>query len=150
MEYWDSSLYPGGGAARPDLLVLTTLASTDPAWIAWELRTNDLVDLQLDRARRGTTVPRIDRSLLFSLWLPIPPPEKQIESGNTLRGIIRENQSLSRAQEMIEAARRSQRDFVVTGATLQDRLAQFEDYLLGEEWIWPGSLFSLDRIEGEV
>ena len=148
VEYWDSSLYPGGGAASPDLLALTTVAAVDPAWIAWELRTNELVELQLDRARLGATIPRIDRSLVLRLCLPLPGLNEQVDYSNTLRGIIRENQSLSRAQKNIEAARRSQREFVVTGASLQDRLRQFEDYLNSEKWITPGSVFRLDQVEG--
>lgn len=150
VEYWDSALYPGGGAASPDVLVLTTAGTTDPAWIAWQLRTNELVDLQLDRARLGTIIPRIDQSLVLRLCLPVPGLSQQLDDANTLRRIIREEQSLSRAQKNIEAARRIQREFVVTGASLQDRLQQFEDYLTSEEWITPGSLFRLDRVEGTL
>ena len=150
VEYWDGSVYQGGGAANSDLLVLTTSSSADPAWIVWELRTNETVALQIDRARHGTIIPRVDRSLLFSLRLPFPEREQQLEYGNTVRGLIRENQSLSRAQKLIEAARRNQRDFVVTGATLQDRLRQFENYLLEENWISPGSLFSVDTGDAKL
>lgn len=148
VEYWDSSVYQGGGSAGPDLLVVTASSSADPAWIAWELRTNEIVALQIDRARHGTIIPRVDRSLLFSLWLPLPRREQQIEYGNTVRGVIRENQSLARAQKLIKAARRNQRDFVVTGATLQDRLRQFENYLIEEKWFSAGSLFSVDTGDG--
>jgi hypothetical protein len=148
VEYWDSALYPGGGAANADLLALTTVAAVDPAWIAWELRTNELVELQMDRARLGATIPRIDRSLVLRLCLPLPELKEQENYANTLRGIIRENQSLSRAQKNIEAAKRSQREFVVTGISVQDRLRQFEDYLNSEKWITPGSVFRLDQVEG--
>ena len=148
VEYWDSSLYPGGGAARQELLVLTSSSSADPGWIAWELRTNEILALQLNRARMG--VPYIDRSQIFRLWIPMLALNEQAQYGNTIRGMIRENHSLTRAQAIIETSRRSQRDFLVTGATLQDRLRQFEDYLLGEQWIAPGSVFSIDRIEGTL
>ncbi len=40
VEYWDNSVYQGGGCARADLLVLTSNSPADAAWIAWELRTN--------------------------------------------------------------------------------------------------------------
>ncbi len=88
--------------------------------------------------------------MLFSLRLPLPSRDQQTEYGNIIRGIIRENQSLARAQRLIEDARRKQRDFVVTGATLQDRLRQFEDYLLEEKWISPGSLFVADISEANL
>ena len=148
VEYWDTSLHPGGGAARQELLVLTSATSVDPGWIAWELRTSEIFALQLDRARMG--MPYFDRSQIFGLWVPLLALNEQAEHGNTIRGTIRENQSLTRAQAIIEASRRSQRDFLVTGATLQVRLRQFEDYLLGEQWIAPGSVFSIDRIEGTL
>src|SRR5207245_2759727 len=91
---------------------------------------------------------RIDRSVLLSLRIKLPTPNEQTEHGGTIRGLIRERQSLARAQAIIDAAQRSQREFVVTGATVQDRLRQFEDYLLGEQWISSGSAFSVDKIEG--
>jgi signal transduction histidine kinase len=149
VEYWDSSLYPGGGAASPDLLILTTAKSIDPAWLVWEFRTNELIDLQLTRARDGAIIPRVNRNQLFGLWLPLPDSEEQARRANTVRGIIRENQSLIRAQAIIESAKRTQRVFIVTGVTIQDRLRQFEEYLLGEDWITPGSLFSIERVEGQ-
>lgn len=149
VEYWDSSLYPGGGAASPDLLILTTTKAIDPAWLAWEIRTNELVEMQLKRMREGSIISRVDRSQLFALWLPLPSSEEQARGANILRGIIRENQSLVRAKVIIESAKRTQRAFIVTGVTIQDRLRQFEEYLLGEDWIGPESLFSLELVEGK-
>lgn len=148
VEYWDSLLYRGGGVAKRDTLVLTTSGSEDPAWITWELRSNAIVALQLDRARAGGQY--VDRSQIFRLRIPLLPLDEQAQYGNTVRGLVRENLSLTRAQAIIETSRRSQREFLVTGATLQDRLRQFEDYLLGEQWISSHSVFSVDRIEGTL
>lgn len=129
VAHWDETLFPGGGLTQLGMIVLHPRGSESIAWLAFEL-TSDLVQLQLRRATIGSTLPRVEVSALLDVRVRIPSAEEKRRLSEIVREKQRNNAAFERAQALLRSARKEVKPFLLTGATFEGRLEQFEDYLL--------------------
>lgn len=133
-EYWDSAAYSGGGLAERGVIVLEGKPGTDLEELAYELRSSKFVNLQVRRLillRSGR--PTVEDLLGIHIDLDdirrrgIVPGESRVRAKAT--------QLLGRVLAARKSGRETPREFVVTGVTLEQRLEQFEAYVLNEPWV---------------
>ncbi|MCI0390302.1 MAG: HAMP domain-containing histidine kinase [Acidobacteria bacterium] len=127
--YWGSDIYPGGGCVSPEVIVLTPAGGVDAAWLVSEMQ-NEFFRLQSRRAMQGSVVPRLMTERLLDLWVNEPSVE--------------ERQRLASAVRINQTAQLEQQEFVLTGATFEDRRRQFEEYLLRQPWVDRHAVFFVE------
>lgn len=128
--YWGEDVFQGTGAAAPEVIALTPKSEYDAAWLTAEMQ-SPFFQLQVRRSTIGSVVPQLSKEQLISLWVRVPPAEEQRRLGER----VRQRLAIDHAKIAIEAAQSDQPQFVITGATFEERLRQFDDYLLEQAWV---------------
>jgi signal transduction histidine kinase len=130
VAYYGDDVFQGAAAVAQDLLVLSPKADYDPAWLVAEMQ-SQFFQLQVMRSTAGSSVPHVSSEQLLRLWVRVPPEEEQRRLGER----VRQRLAIEHAKSAIEAAQREQPPLVITGATFEERLRQFEEYLLSQPWV---------------
>ncbi len=128
LTHWDESLFPGGGVTQPGMIVLRPHGDESIGWLAYELA-SDLVQLQLRRSAVGFEMPRIDVSSLLDVRVRVPIAEERRRLSEVVRERHRNKAAFERAHALLVSAKRGVKPFVLTAATFEERLRQFESYL---------------------
>jgi signal transduction histidine kinase len=146
VETWEPELYTGPGAAAPSIIVLEGRQDIELAWVAHELRANPLVRAQWRRAclTSGQFSGQPSGStLLEAVKVEVAPLALRQSITNRLRIAELANRSLRDAMASAEK-QASSLELLITGATVAERLEQFEEYLLSEPWLEPAHIFILE------
>jgi signal transduction histidine kinase len=134
LELWEPELYDGTCVADLALVQLLEKPENDLAWIASELRSNPLLRAQIQRAELSNPEAGITTSTILDLRLERPDPThiriagSRFRANELARRLLVENVG-RKGGELTEP-----REFLLTGATIDERLAQFEQYVLAEPW----------------
>ncbi|OJH38244.1 ATP-binding protein [Cystobacter ferrugineus] len=129
LTHWDETLFPGGGLTQLGMIVLRPRGSESIDWLAYELASN-LVQLQLRRSVIGSTLPRIEVSSLLDIQVRVPTAEEKRRLSEVVRERHRNKAAFERAHALLVSAKKGVKPFVLTAATFEERLEQFESYLL--------------------
>lgn len=139
--YWASSIAGGRGATLPTCYALVSRSGADIAWLDDALASG-IAQAQLERASAGGMVPLLRHADLADVRVPRPSPQDRVRSTQRAR------------QELVEARNRivhgvpaaAPRRHVLTGATHEERIDQFERLLFEDGFVAPGSAYYLEQI----
>lgn len=136
LVYWDQTIYSGRGAAPSELIVLAALNKEPIAWLFKEL-SGEFFRLQLRRAASTFAgMFRIDAHALLQLKVRMPSSIEQREHADQkVKDELRLFYACEYASEHASSARSQVKPFLLTGATFEERLTQFEDYLLEQPFV---------------
>ena len=143
LTHWDESLFPGGGLTQLGMIVLRPRGTESIGWVAHELA-SDLVQLQLRRSTVGSAFPRIELGSLLDIKVPIPTPEEKRRLSEVVRERHRSKAAFERARALLVLGKKGVKPFVLTAATFEERLSQFESYLLEQRIVDPQSVFFVE------
>lgn len=145
LAYWDQTIYSGRGAAPSELIVLAALNREPLAWLVKELR-SEFFRLQLQRVASTTAgVFRIDSHALLQLKVRMPSSAEEREhAGQMVKDGLRLFYACEYASEHASSARSQVKSFLLTGATFEERLTQFEDYLLEQPFVESDKAFFVE------
>jgi signal transduction histidine kinase len=129
LTHWDETLFPGGGLAQLGMIVLRPRGAEPIGWLAYELA-SDLVQLQLRRVAIGSVLPRVEVASLLDIRVRVPSPEEKRRLSEVVREKHRNKAAFERAHSLLVSAKKGVKPFLLTAATFEGRLEQFEDYLL--------------------
>lgn len=129
LTHWDETIFPGGGLTQLGMIVLQPRGAESIGWLAFEL-TSEQVQLQLRRAAIGSNLSRVEIGSLLDIKVRIPGGEEKRRLSEVVREQHRNNAAFERAQALFRSARKEVKPFLLTAATFEGRLEQFEDYLL--------------------
>jgi signal transduction histidine kinase len=138
--YWDESLFRGTGATTPEIVVLTSPHGGDIAWLEEELRTRQAVQ-QMRRQAVGATLPRISTESLLSLQVSSPTVEQQQAMGRRVRTEAERRRQFPMAPSVVAT---------LTGATFEERLAQFERMILEQGVVDRDSAYFIEAATQDV
>lgn len=132
--FWSSSLAGGRGATSPTTYALVPRSKEDAAWLDEVLR-EDAVSTQLERASAGGLVPLLRRGDVLDVMVPNLPLEQRLVASQRVR---------ARSTRAAHPAAPKQR--VLTGASHEERLEQFERLLFEERFVLPGGGFYVQTV----
>jgi signal transduction histidine kinase len=127
--YWDETLFPGGGLTSLGTIVLRPRDAESIAWLAYEI-SSDLAQLQIRRSVVGYVLPRLEARALLEIKVRVPTAEEKGRLSEVVRERLRNKAAIEKAQTLLQSAKREFRPFVLTAATFEERLEQFESYFL--------------------
>ncbi|QDU37648.1 sensory histidine kinase CreC [Maioricimonas rarisocia] len=122
--YWDQKVFRGPGTTTSHFFVLEPTHGESIAWLQRELG-SEKAQLQLQRFVVGTVPPNLLRESLTQLQVRNLSTEQREDFSRLVLEDCRRNASDQRTGIL-------RRPFVLTGATFEGRLAQFEEYLESE------------------
>ena len=127
--YWDEKISSGKGVTSVRNLVLVPASDKPIAWLAAELTSWECLS-QVRRATTGSLTGQIEPEVLLDIR--VRRPLDDYLSSPTQNVALAKLGVVSSAQKygMVEAERSRLRPFVLTGATFEDRMRQFESHLL--------------------
>lgn len=145
VAYWDQTIYPGGGAATSAMIALVALKKEPIAWMVRELR-SEFFRLQLRRAASSLEGAfRIDTHALLQLKVRVPSSTDEREyAGQMVKDGLRLFYACEYASEHAASARSQVKPFLLTGSTFEERITQFEDYLLEQAFVEPDKAFFVE------
>lgn len=141
--HWDETLFPGGGLTQLGMIVLLPRGAESIGWLAYELA-SDLVQLQLRRSAIGSAFPRIEVSSLLEIKIRVPTAEERRRLSEFVRERQRNKAAFERAHPLLVSAKKGVKPFVLTAATFEGRLEQFENYLLEQQIVGGESAFFVE------
>lgn len=133
---WSSRLVGGNGATSSTCYALVSRDGQDVAWLE-EALADDVVVTQLERASSGGLVPLLRRSDLLDVRIPNLDFEERLAAGQRARG------RLARMHRPPVP-----KHHVLTGASHEERLEQFERILFDEAYTLPGTSFFIQAVKG--
>ncbi|MBF0224723.1 MAG: HAMP domain-containing histidine kinase [Desulfobacterales bacterium] len=142
--YWDETMFPGKGITSDDLIVLKSQGTESIAWIVSQLR-NKMSLLQLQRTiLKGILVPLISIDSLLDIKIQKLSKKERERLNLIVRENLRSQLAMERAKSLVIDAQKEVKPFLLTGATFEERLTQFEDYLLEQRLINPEDGFFVE------
>jgi signal transduction histidine kinase len=143
VDLWDRQLYGGAGASTAGLSQLLERPGVDLAWVASQLQSDLRVRAQLRRAEISSGDVTPSPSAILDLRLQVPVPGVMKASGMRFRATTLAQRLIREAQLHAPELDVWPRDFLLTGATLEERLDQFEEYLSDEPALRDRPIFVL-------
>src|SRR5262249_17880752 len=137
------SVFPGGGLTQLGMIILRPRGAEPIGWLAHELA-SDLAQLQLRRSAVGSALPRIEVSSLLDIRVRVPTAEEKRRLSGIVRGRLPSKAAFERAHALLVSAKRGVKPFVLTAATFEARLEQFESYLLEQRIVDPQGGFFVE------
>jgi signal transduction histidine kinase len=138
--YWAASVAGGSGATTSTCYALVSRTGVDIAWLEQALKT-ELVRAQLERASVGGPVPLLRHEDLADVRVPILPFEDQVRAAQRARHELVQDRN-----RILHGEQASPKQHVLTGATHEDRVEQFERLLFEEGFAVPGGAFHVEAI----
>ena len=139
--YWAASVAGGRGATLPTCYALVSRSGEDIAWLNDAL-TSSIAQAQLERGSAGGMVPLLRHADLADVRVPRPSPQDRVRSTQRARQDLVE--ARNRVVHGVPAA--APRQHVLTGATHEERLDQFERLLFEDGFVAPGSAYYVEQI----
>ncbi len=142
--YWSKELFPEIGIVDPEyFLVLQQKDESSIAWLFNELKNNTFL-LQYKRLGVGSIFPLISSKDFLDIKISkVSENEKERQNKQVIE-LIRNQQALERATYQLSTEKEKIPSFIITGATFEERKAQFERYLLELPVIDSGTVFYIE------
>ena len=142
--YWDESTYQGKAVTPISNLIIVPLGDVSIAWLAGELTSRESY-IQMRRTSIGLTVPRLVAQVLLELKMPVRSAKEMSELSQRIIQANVRNAAFRRTRQSIQAKRADIRPLLLTGATFEERIKQFEHYLDEQQAISaPRSVFFVE------
>jgi hypothetical protein len=140
IQYWNDSLYSGGGTASSNLWVLASNSNESIAWIERELA-SELGLLQLRRAGIGSTLSTLPGDSLLEVRIR----QRSIDEQRSINSVLVHNLR----SEMYSASYRAlKRPIILTGDTFEERLREFERFLCEDTLFNSADIFFVESATG--
>lgn len=133
---WSSRLVGGDGATSPRCYALVSRDGQDVAWLEEALGA-DVVATQLERASAGGLVPLLRHSDLLDIRIPNLDFEERLAAGQRTRARLAQVRTVPVPKHHL-----------LTGASHEERLEQFERILFDEAYALPGTSFFIQPVGG--
>lgn len=133
---WSSRLVGGDGATSSRCYALVSRDGQDVAWLE-EALAADVVATQLERASVGGLVPLLRHSDLLDVRIPNLDYEERLAAGQRARARLVRTHTAPVPKH-----------HVLTGASHEERLDQFERILFDEAYALPGTSFFIQHVGG--
>jgi hypothetical protein len=143
--FWSSTIISGEAVATRSSYVLSPTSKRDIAWLEAAF-SDPFVVAQLERASLGGLLPRISVQDLLEVRVPLLQPDKERSASELVRRSLarrREGLRLSRdaRNQIVHGAGASAGVPLLTAATFEERIEQFERVLMEREIATPGTAF---------
>ena len=141
--YWEEEIFRGRAVTSARNIVLVPAGSRPIAWLAAELNSR-ICSLQLRRITAGTAAQEIDPEALLDILVP-GHSKKTLANlvKKVRRGSFRDAEQARRS--LFSADLRSNlQPLILTGATFEERIRQFENYLLEHKIVSVGDAFFVE------
>jgi hypothetical protein len=142
--YWNKDIFPETGIVDPEFfLVLQQKDDTSIAWLFNELKNNTFL-LQYKRFGVGSVFSQISSKDFLNIKVAkVSSLEKEKQNKQVIE-LIRNQHALERATYRLSTEKEKIPSFIITGATFEERKAQFEKYLLELPFINSGTVFYIE------
>lgn len=136
IRYWNENVFRGRGTASGYLWVLESRSNQSIAWLCDALRRKEST-LQLQRAVAGSPFPSLTQDALLDLRVRCLSDEQRSAVNRTIHDLAKSEMS----ELHLKALRKP---FVLTGQTFEERMTQFEQFLLSEGICSRGDAFFVE------
>ena len=142
--YWLGDIFPGKGAASPNYIILKPVGKYSIGWVFSEIQ-KDYCGKQIERNAVGATVAyHINIQELLNLKIRVLSQEERNNLNRVAEDQVRNKIAISHACSLVLKGQESVKPFLLTGATFQEKIDQFEEYLLKQDLINPDRLFFVE------
>lgn len=140
IQYWNDTLYSGGGTASANLWVLASNTDESIAWVERELA-SEFGLLQLRRAGVGSSLNLLPAELLLEVRIKRRGPDERRSLNQVLIQSLR--------TDMYSASYRAlKRPIILTGETFEERLREFERFLAEDTLFSSTDVFFIESATG--
>lgn len=141
--YWMESYYPGGGLCSSNYMVIKPRGSASIAWIYNELQ-KEYCQKQIKRAATGAVIPQINSNDLLRIKIRKLSQHEIGRQNQVIQDRARSQSALGNAFLKIAEGQKAVKPFLLTGASFQERLSQFEENLQKQSIIDTNRLFFIE------
>ena len=144
LTYWRDDLFPGKGVATSNYIVLKPAGPFSIGWLLSELQKDYCVN-QIERTVSGTAIAyHLNIKELLKIKIRIL-SQKEIERFNqVIVNNVRNKTAIGRAYQMVIEGQKAVKPFILTGATFQEKIDQFEENLLKQSAIDSNRIFYIE------
>lgn len=131
--YWSSELIAGSAYVDSDSIILVPVQKNTYQWVAIELR-NEVAQQQLKLASVGPSIDRLSINSVMNIKVPAPNEEECNEKNEVVRNELLNLVKIAESAEQLDAAKKTVKQVLLTGATFEERITQFEEYLIQQRF----------------